>query len=62
MAVSFANGASARKTTVATGRRSTYIASPQMVSAHTIMSRWAIELWVKNTGYSAVHTTVATAT
>ncbi len=50
MAVSFANGARQKKTMVATGRRSTYIASPQRVKAAAIMSRWARELWVKKTG------------
>ena len=62
MAVSFAIGANARKTTVATGRRSTYAASPQRVSAAAIMSRCAMELCVKNTGYTAVQSTVAAAT
>src|SRR5271166_7078129 len=62
IAVSFASGASAKNTIVATGLRSTYIASPQSVSAPAIMSRCAIELWVKNTGYNAVHHTVAAAT
>ena len=33
-----------------------------MVSAVTIMSRWASELWAKKTGYRAVQTTAATAT
>ena len=50
MAVSLASGASARKTMVATGLRSTYIASPHSVKAAAIMSRWASELWAKNTG------------
>ena len=50
IAVSLARGASEKNTIVATGLRSTYIASPQRVSAAAIMSRWAMELWVKNTG------------
>ena len=33
-----------------------------MVSAVTIMSRCANELWAKNTGYRAVQKTVAAAT
>src|SRR5215472_2759910 len=62
IAVSLASGASASKMTVATGRCSTYIASPQTVKAAAIMSRCASELWVKKTGYSAVQITVAAAT
>ena len=62
MAVSLASGASAKNTMVATGRRSTYVARPHNVRAAAIMSRWASELWAKNTGYNAVQSTVAAAT
>ena len=50
IAVSLASGASAKNRMVATGLRSTYIAKPHSVSAAAIMSRWASELWAKNTG------------
>src|SRR5271165_6109639 len=62
IAVSFARAASERKMTVATGLRSTYMARPHSVIAAAIRSRWAIELWAKNTGYRPVHNTVAAAT
>ena len=39
IAVSFASGASAKKTTVAASLRSIYMASPQIVRAQAIMSR-----------------------
>ncbi len=62
IAVSFARGASDRKTIAATRWFSTYIASPHNVRALTIMSRCASELCAKKTGYKAVQLIVAKAT